>query len=64
MYVCHCMAVSDRTVRAAVSSGATTVEDITDKCHAGAGCGGCHQILQSMLDAMDSGAPLAGDSAA
>jgi bacterioferritin-associated ferredoxin len=64
MYVCHCMAVSDRTVRAAVSSGASTVEDITDMCHAGGGCGGCHSILQSMLDAVDADTELVGNSAA
>ena len=40
MYVCHCNAVTDRTVDAAIASGATTVPEITERCTAGGGCGG------------------------
>jgi bacterioferritin-associated ferredoxin len=64
MYVCHCMAVSDRSVNAAVCAGARTVEDITDMCHAGGGCGGCHSVLQSMLDAVEANAELVSEPAA
>ena len=49
--VCHCKAVSDRTVDAAIASGATTVPEITDRCTAGGGCGGCHRLLESLLEA-------------
>ena len=31
MYVCHCEAVSDRTVNAAISSGARYIEDVTQR---------------------------------
>lgn len=52
MVLCHCEAVSDRTVDAAVASGAHTVADITARCRAGGGCGGCHASLQALIDAV------------
>ena len=51
MFVCHCNAVSDRTVDAAIASGASTVDEITERCSAGGGCGGCHRMLESLLEA-------------
>jgi len=51
MVVCHCKAVSDRTVDAAIASGATTVPEITARCTAGGGCGGCHRLLEALLEA-------------
>ena len=51
MYVCHCNAVTDRTVDAAIASGAATVPEITERCTAGGGCGGCHRLLESLLHA-------------
>ena len=51
MYVCHCNAVSDRTVDAAIASGASTVSEITARCTAGGGCGGCHELLEALLEA-------------
>ncbi len=53
MYVCHCEAVTDRTVDAAVLSGARTVSDVIELCRAGGGCGGCHDTLQALIDACD-----------
>ena len=50
MYVCHCEAVSDRAVNAAISSGARCIEDVTERCRAGGGCGSCHDVLQALLD--------------
>ena len=50
MYVCHCNAVSDRTVDAAIASGASTVSEITARCSAGGGCGGCHELLETLLE--------------
>ncbi len=52
MVVCHCRAVNDRTVGAAIASGATTVGELTEQCRAGGGCGGCHDVLQALLDAV------------
>jgi bacterioferritin-associated ferredoxin len=63
VYVCHCKVISDHTVHAAIASGAQTVADITSRCRAGGGCGGCHELLQAMIDAADS-SELAGVSAA
>jgi bacterioferritin-associated ferredoxin len=51
MYVCHCEAVTDRAIKAAIASGAQTVPDVTARCRAGGGCGGCHPVLQSLIDA-------------
>ena len=51
MVICHCKAVSDRTVDAAIASGASSVEEITARCTAGGGCGGCHSLLEALLKA-------------
>jgi bacterioferritin-associated ferredoxin len=50
VYVCHCKAVSDRAIAAVIASGARTVAEVTDGCRAGGGCGGCHPLLQAMID--------------
>lgn len=50
MIVCSCQATSDRTVRAAIASGAATIEDVARKCGAGARCGGCWPTLARLLD--------------
>lgn len=50
MYICHCQGVTDRTIRAAIASGAGTVDQIARRCGAGADCGGCHQALEELLD--------------
>jgi bacterioferritin-associated ferredoxin len=55
MYVCHCEAVSDRAVEAALASGARSVEEVTERCRAGAGCGSCHVLLQTLIDATAAG---------
>ena len=49
MYVCSCRAVTDRTVDAAIASGADTVEEIARRCGAGARCGGCWPELERLL---------------
>jgi bacterioferritin-associated ferredoxin len=51
MYVCHCKVVTDRTIDAVIASGARTVAEVTARCHAGGGCGGCHGRLQALIDA-------------
>jgi len=37
-------------VCAAIASGATTVEELTDQCAAAADCGGCWRTLERLLD--------------
>ncbi|MEO7442934.1 MAG: (2Fe-2S)-binding protein [Acidimicrobiales bacterium] len=49
MYICHCRAVTDRTIRAAIGSGAATVSEVARRCGAGARCGGCWPALQELL---------------
>ena len=50
MYVCSCLAVTDRAVNAAIATGAATVEEITERCRAGGRCGGCGPTLQRLLE--------------
>ena len=49
MYVCHCRAVNDRTVRAAIDAGARTVEDVGRMCDAGTQCRACHPEIERLL---------------
>jgi bacterioferritin-associated ferredoxin len=64
MYVCHCSAITDRTIDAVIASGARSVGDVTRLCHAGGGCGGCHERLQALIDNHTSAASEAASSAA
>ncbi len=50
MIVCSCRAVSDRTVRAAIASGAESIDDVANRCGAGSRCGGCWPSLARLLD--------------
>ncbi|MBW3615927.1 MAG: (2Fe-2S)-binding protein [Actinobacteria bacterium] len=54
MYICHCRAVTDATIEAAITSGASTIDEVARCCGAGSRCGGCWPALQAML----SGQPL------
>ncbi|MBW3650708.1 MAG: (2Fe-2S)-binding protein [Actinobacteria bacterium] len=49
MYICHCRAVTDSAIEAAVSSGASTVGEVAERCGAGSRCGGCWPALEAML---------------
>jgi bacterioferritin-associated ferredoxin len=49
MIVCLCRAVSDRTLRARIAEGASTVEELGAACGAGTGCGGCHDQIEQLL---------------
>jgi bacterioferritin-associated ferredoxin len=50
MYVCSCKAVSDRTVEATLAAGARCTEDVARMCGAGSKCGGCHPVIEAMLE--------------
>jgi assimilatory nitrate reductase electron transfer subunit len=54
MYVCHCEAITDQAVDAAIASGADSVSEVTRQCRAGGGCGGCHGYLQDLIDAVSA----------
>ena len=49
MVVCHCRAVTDRAVCAAIRGGARDVGALAESCGAGSGCGGCWSALESLL---------------
>jgi bacterioferritin-associated ferredoxin len=49
MYVCHCRAVTDHTITGEVERGAITIEELADRCGAGAECGGCWPALEELL---------------
>ena len=50
MLVCLCKGVSDRVVRLAVASGATTVDGVGACCGAGTDCGGCRHAIQDLIE--------------
>jgi bacterioferritin-associated ferredoxin len=54
MFVCSCHAVTDRTVDAAIASGATSIDEVASRCSAGSRCGGCWPELQRLLDDHDA----------
>ncbi len=56
MFVCACKRVCDRTVEAAIASGADTIEEVGLHCGAGIRCGGCHPYIEVAL-AVRSAAP-------
>ena len=49
MYICHCRAVTDQGLRAALADGARDPVDLGRRCGAGTGCGGCLPALQALL---------------
>ncbi len=49
MVICHCRAVSDGLVRAAVAYGALDVETVIQRCGAGSVCGGCRPSIALLL---------------
>ena len=58
MIICHCRAVSDRTVREHVAFGASDLEAVAEWCGAGGRCGGCRPALARLL--ADARRPAAG----
>jgi bacterioferritin-associated ferredoxin len=51
MIVCHCQAVSDKTIREEIDAGACTLGEIARRCGPGAGarCGGCRPTIGALL---------------
>ena len=54
MFVCMCIAVTEKEIRDCVRAGARTVEEVGDCSMAGTGCGGCHETIEMILE--DAGA--------
>ncbi len=50
MYICHCKAVTDASIRSAIDAGARTIDEVSAHCRAGTGCGGCWPALFELLE--------------
>jgi bacterioferritin-associated ferredoxin len=50
MFVCVCRAVTEERVKAAIDSGARSVEAVTAACHAGDDCRACHCLIDDLID--------------
>ena len=59
MLVCHCNAVSDRTIRKVVRAGALTADEVGFACGAGSCCGGCVDTVQQIIHAETGAGELA-----
>ena len=51
MYVCCCLGVNDKAIKAAVAEGATTVEAVTERTCAGSECGSCRPEIAEIIEA-------------
>lgn len=49
LYACICAAVPKTQVEATILAGARTVDEISDRCGAGTGCGTCVHRLAKLL---------------
>jgi bacterioferritin-associated ferredoxin len=49
MIVCSCRGVSDRTIRAVMARGASSIEELTAQCGAANHCRGCWPELERLL---------------
>jgi NifU-like protein len=50
--ICTCFGVSEETVIGIISKHpATSVEDISEACRAGSGCGSCQMLIAELIDA-------------
>jgi bacterioferritin-associated ferredoxin len=47
--VCHCKAVTDGDILAAIAAGAVDEFDVAAACGAGTGCGGCVPAVTALL---------------
>jgi len=63
MIVCMCRAVTLRTVRAAIESGADSLEAVERRCGAGGDCGSCREEIADVLRAACADAAARGRAA-
>jgi bacterioferritin-associated ferredoxin len=49
MMVCHCAAVSDHELVAAIEDGADSVQALALRCGAASQCGGCRPTVEQLL---------------
>ncbi|MET0752418.1 MAG: (2Fe-2S)-binding protein [Pyrinomonadaceae bacterium] len=49
--ICTCFGVSEETIeKVVVEKSLQTVEEVTDACNAGGGCGSCQFLIQEIID--------------
>lgn len=49
--ICTCFGVSEETIEDVIKKNSlATVEEVTEKCSAGGGCGSCQPLIQEILD--------------
>lgn len=54
--VCTCFGVTEEYIEnAIVTSGLTTIDEVSLRTNAGSGCGSCRMLIQEMLDAAEMG---------
>ncbi len=50
--ICTCFGISEETIEKVIAQNALrTVEEVTDSCSAGGGCGSCQPLIQELIDA-------------
>lgn len=63
MILCHCAAVTDRTIASLIDEGATSVAEIIRRCGAGRCCASCREEIAAMLPSPRPAADRAGRGA-
>ena len=59
MFVCVCRAVPDSAIRRVIRDGASTVDEVGERCGAGTSCGACRPVVLRMLADNDGSEPCA-----
>jgi len=54
MIICSCRGVSDKHIAMTIAQGACTQEEVTARCGAGGGCGGCQRTIRRMIREIDA----------
>ncbi len=53
--ICTCFGVSEDTIECVIlQNNCQNVEEVSDICHAGTGCGSCQPLIQELIDLADS----------
>jgi bacterioferritin-associated ferredoxin len=55
--VCHCKGISHRELERAIEAGACSRGEVTRRCGAGGGCGGCRPVIEELLEARRESVP-------